>query len=213
MTIGAVRCCAASLKAGHYRSAQLYFQAAMGYQVRSLGTLVEPLVKATVKDCVRSIRRGLGPSGLKDSFDLWSVMDLPNDTIAAFDHTNVFHARDVLVFSSWLMLREVELSAAKVSHLYLNGNEVVILLPVHKTQQDGGLTHRSLACACPRDRPMSLCPGHAAHRHLRRVRLHGRHRDQHDFPLVPDLHGRTVSKAQSIDRRAASKLGAQTRTM
>lgn len=198
MTTESVRCCAASLKAGHYRSAQLYFQAAMGYQLRSLGSIVEPLVKATVKDCVRSIKRGLGPAALKDSFDVWAIFEVPSDSIGAFDIHNVYHARDVVVLGCWFMLREVELSAAKLAHLYLQENQVVLLLPVHKTQQDGSLTNRALGCACSNSRPLPLCPWHAAHRHLRRVRLHHRYREQHDFPLVPDGEGFILSKVQSV---------------
>eukprot|EP00438_Fugacium_kawagutii_P019770 Skav203660 [mRNA] locus=scaffold2755:70323:71909:- [translate_table: standard] len=199
MTIESVRCSAASMKAGHYRSAHLYFQAAMGYQVRQLGTLVDPLVRSTVRDCVRSIRRGLGPSRLKDSFDVWAIVNIPEDTVAAFDFMNVYHSRDLVVIGSWFMLREIELSAARLSHLYLRQSQVFLLLPVHKTDQDGGLTTRCLTCACPPDRVLPLCPWHAAHRHLRRVRLHDCYRDQHDFPLVPDRHGRALSKLQSIE--------------
>eukprot|EP00438_Fugacium_kawagutii_P022610 Skav212148 [mRNA] locus=scaffold1323:331971:333758:- [translate_table: standard] len=199
MTIESVRCSAASLKAGHYRSAHLYYQAAMGYQARQLGDLVDPLVRATVRDCTRSIRRGLGPSRLKDSFDVWVLVAAPDDAISAFDFKNVFHARDLVVLGCWFMLREIELSAAHLSHLYLRQSQVFLLLPIHKTDQDGGLTTRCLTCACTADRVLPLCPWHAAHRHLRRVRLHDRYREQRDFPLVPDPQGRPLSKLQSID--------------
>lgn len=165
-----------------------------------MGQLVEPLVRATIKDCVRSIKRGLGPSALKDSFDVWQLVAQPDEeAVSSFDHTNLWHALDVVVLGCWFMLRELELSAARVPHMYLEDRQVHILLPVHKTQQAGSWTARTLSCACSSGRLMDLCPWHSAHRHLRRVRLHDHYRDQVNFPLVPTRDGSTMSKVQVIE--------------
>ena len=65
-----VRAVAASLKRGRYRSSEQYFSAAAAHQARRLHMTVPPHIRSIIRDCVRSIRRGLGPSALKDSFDL-----------------------------------------------------------------------------------------------------------------------------------------------
>ncbi len=65
-----IRCVGASFKAGCYRSAGIYFQTAMGYQLRSMGVPVSPFIRSVIRDVVRSVRRGLGPSTLKTGFDV-----------------------------------------------------------------------------------------------------------------------------------------------
>ena len=64
-----LRAVAASLRAGAYRSAEQYFSAAFMHQERELRTPVDPVVRRAAKGFVRSIRRGLSGSRLKESFD------------------------------------------------------------------------------------------------------------------------------------------------
>ena len=60
-----VRAVAASLKRGRYRSSEQYFSAAASFQVRRLHMAVPAHLRAIIRDCIRSVRRGLGPSALK----------------------------------------------------------------------------------------------------------------------------------------------------
>lgn len=80
------------------------------------------------------------------------------------------------------MLREIEFSNAKLAHLTLIGDEVQLTLPLHKTDSYGRLTTRSLRCCCW-IRRSTLCPWHAAERHLVRVSLH------RSFPTFPHNRG------------------------
>ena len=120
VTFESLRCFAASMKAGRYKSATVYFHSIFGHQQRQFAVPVDQFLKGTAKSYARAITRGLGPSTLKDSFDLDDLSNIPvSVTDDAFSLDNVRHVRDVMVFSSWWMLREIELAGAKRSHLYL----------------------------------------------------------------------------------------------
>ena len=198
MSVESVRCCGASLKAGGYRSAQLYFQAATGHQLRHLGVPLDPLLKGPIKEVVRSIRRGLGPARLKDSFDVWSLARPTwSDDEDSFSLDTVEHCLDMVVIGVWWMLREVEMSAAQVQHLHVENSMAHLLVPVHKTESCGNLMTRSLACACSNS-PSRLCPWHAVERHLVRVYNHQCYRPQAYFPLFPDSDGKAPTKQRLV---------------
>ena len=198
LTLESIRCFGASLKAGGYRSAAVYFQAILGYQARHLHVAVESLHRSAIKDAVRSIRRGLGPAGLKDSFDVSYLSNIVHRELPEpFSAENPVHMLDVVVLGLWFMLREAELAAARLAHLTIDSDTVSLMVPVHKTDQVGSLSMRQLKCAC-RYRRHHLCPWHSAFRHLKRVRLHGNYVEGPSFPLVPDETGLTPSKYKMI---------------
>ena len=149
LTIESVRCRAASLKAGGYRSASLYLQAAVNHQMRFFHEPVHPLIRSTMRDSVRSIGRGLGPSRLKEGFDVFALASaVDTDDLDMFDPTKRSHITDAFILSFWYMLREIEIAGAQRQHLTLEGDEVRLLIPVHKTSTAGNLTSRSLRCPC-----------------------------------------------------------------
>ena len=189
-----IRAFAASLKAGGYRSAAVYFQTICSHQQRHLRTPVQPALRHCIRDCVRSIRRGLGVSRLKDSFNALLLSRIPiSEDTDKFDMTRVEHARDMAVISLWFMLREVEMSAAMINHLRLQQDHITILIPTYKTDSFGKLTERTLRCSC-RIHLHPLCPWHAGERHL--IRMHG-HREPEGgrfSPLFPGPQGGASSK-------------------
>lgn len=65
------------------------------YQMRHLRTDVDGITRRCIKDCVRSIRRGLGVTALKDAFDARLMVNIPvlDDTIP-FSFSEVGHLRD-----------------------------------------------------------------------------------------------------------------------
>lgn len=75
----------------------------------------------------RSIRRGLGPASVKKGFNLLPLVN-PRDDLP-FDIDSVAHITDMMIIGSWFMLRELEISFARDSHLSLHGNEVHLLVP------------------------------------------------------------------------------------
>ena len=87
----------------------------------------------------------------------------------------------------WFMLRELEISFATDIRLTLHGDEVQLMVPVHKTNSMGPLTVRSLQCAFGlRDHPLyPICPWHVAERHLIRLAPHPHKTDRRIPSFVP----------------------------
>ncbi len=193
-----VRAFAASLKAGGYRSASVYFQTICSHQQRHLRTTVSPAVRHCIRDCIRSIKRGLGVSQLKDGFNALLLANVPiSEDADSFDMSRVAHSRDMVVVALWYMLREVEISAALAHHLQIHHDHINLLIPTYKTDSFGKLTERSLRCSC-RVRLHPLCPWHAGERHL--IRLQARLDEgnrQHSY-LFPQPDGSAATKPQVV---------------
>lgn len=199
LSVENIRCSAASFKAGGYRSAGLYLQAAVNHQLRFLREPLHPLLRATIKDVVRSVKRGLGPSRLKEGFDVFSLASVVDaDDTASFDFKRPSHLVDVCIIGCWFMLREIELAGAYRQHLTIEADEVRLLIPVHKTAAAGSLTSRALRCPC-RTIGHGLCPWHAAERHLIRLNMMENSRSSTPMPLMPDRSGNVVTKAAFVE--------------
>ena len=120
-----VRAFAASLKHGGYRSSAVYFQALCSHQQRSLQTVVPPLIRHCIRDCIRFIQRGLGVSRLKDSFSFLQVGSIPFlEDASPFSFNSLPYVRDMCVIGRWSMLRESELASGRLSHLTLDASTV-----------------------------------------------------------------------------------------
>ena len=198
LTIESIRCCSASLKAGGYRSASLYLQAAVNYQIRFLREPVHPILRATIRDSIRSIRRGLGPSRLKEGFDVFALASAVDvDDQGPFSPEKHSHMADAFIIGCWFMMRGIEIAGALRHHLHLEADEVRLLIPVHKTASSGNLTSRALRCPC-KTIVHRLCPWHAAERHLIRLNSIQCGASRSNAPLVPDKHGGVLTKLAMV---------------
>ncbi|CAE6943486.1 unnamed protein product [Symbiodinium sp. CCMP2592] len=124
---------------GSYRSCAQYFSAVVKHQERELRIPVSDLLSGLIRDCKRSILRGLGPEQLKDSFDVWSLRPLLQESsqiVEAWSAEDLNAMTDATLIAVWFMLREVELSNIRRSHLYVEGSQLFILLAVYKTGKD-----------------------------------------------------------------------------
>ncbi|OLP77802.1 hypothetical protein AK812_SmicGene42098 [Symbiodinium microadriaticum] len=130
-----VRAVAASLKRGRYRSSEQYFSAAASFQVRRLHLAVPSHVRAIIRDCIRSVHRGLGPSALKDSFDLRALSSavVEGSEFQAFSWSDLPSAVDALLVAAYFCMREIEMASASSSHLYFQHGQLHMLLPAHKS--------------------------------------------------------------------------------
>ncbi len=214
LTPECVKAVGASLKAGAYRSPQLYFQAAINHQVRRYGMPVEPYIRAIIKDVNRSIKRGLGPARLKAGFNVYAIATLVDqDDTEPFSFQRLSHVADFILLGAWFMMRELEMSSARDSFLRLEGNEVTMMIPLHKTSIQTSLTSRTLTCACS-TQMSPLCPWHSAERHLVRLSQHSAKRPGAFFPLFPGDDGQVVSKYKTnVHLRAALNTAGITTTM
>ena len=159
-----VRCFGASLKAGGYKSSAVYYQAVMSHQQRTFKTQIPPIVKQCVRDCIRSIQRGLGVSQLKDAFNGLLIGNIePTDDGDAFSFNNVSHCTDMAVIGLWFMLREAEMAnaRARARDIKLEGRKVLFTIPLHKTDPLGKFTVRALSCSC-NIRTHNLCVWHSS---------------------------------------------------
>ena len=194
-----LRCFAGSLKAGGYKSSAIYFSTICGHQQRALRTSISPLIRQTIKDCIRSIQRGAGTSKLKDSFNGMLLNLVPiSETIEPFNLDNVSHARDMVAIGLWFMLRESEMANCKALDIQLNAKEVTLTIPLHKTDQRGQMTQRCLTCTCG-VRAHRMCVWHAAERHVLRLEAHPKRGSGSLFPMFPTQDGLVPSKQQLIE--------------
>ena len=193
-----LQCFAASLKWGKYRSFEQYIAAVITYQSRAFGEELTPPLRRLTRDLTRSVKRGLGPSQIKDSFAVVDLSKLvePSRPVGPFSFSEIDSAVDIVIVGCCFMTREIELSSARAEHLTLSGEEVSIMLPCHKSESRGDLTQRSFRCAC-RVQAQPLCPYHAAVRHHNR--LLGRFGPPAgSSPLVPTDDGLHHSKADMV---------------
>ncbi|OLQ04360.1 hypothetical protein AK812_SmicGene12636 [Symbiodinium microadriaticum] len=190
---------AGCLKQGRYRSIKIYFSAVLGHQLRVLETVAPPDVQRCITDATRSALRGAGPSQLKEHFHVPVLRKLLQREAGqdGFTPSNPDHWADVMLICAWWMFREVESSAAQVSHVAMNpaAQEVTIMLPVQKTDSRGMLCCRTLKCAC-RAAFQDLCPYHAMKRkrHLLRLPNGGRETVWSRAPLFLGEDGSVISK-------------------
>ena len=194
-----IRCFGASLKAGGYRSAAVYYQAICGHQQRVLRSSLSPMLRACIRDCVRSIQRGLGVAKLKDSFNglLLGQMSVTDD-LSSFSFEVLPHCRDMAIIGLWYMLHELEMAGAMATDLQLEGTEVHLTIPLHKTDVRGKYTRRTLSCSCG-SKQHAMCIWHSAERHLLRLEAHPHRAGSLEFPLFPDADGRTATKQMFIE--------------
>ena len=208
-----VRAVAASLKRGRYRSAEQYFSAAASFQARRLHSSVPPHIRACMRDCIRSIRRGLGPAALKDSFDLRLLASHVEEgsEFEAFSWDSLPAAVDAVLVAAYFCMREIEMAAASSSHLSFQNGQLHMLLPAHKSSSQGELTTRALHCSCA-VRRQALCPWHAGSRHLQRLEILQGALEKAELPLFPDDGGASLSKVDMIEciRRTLRRAGVQT---
>ena len=146
----------ASFKRGGYRSASLYFSTARKEHILQYGTLSQD-VEIIIKDVIRSIERGQGPSKLKDSFNLrdLATIDLSQESEAFRIDFNM------VILGSFFLTREIELSATLRRHVRLDEARMTVswTLPATKTCTQGELTERTHKCMC-KTLPQQLCPYH-----------------------------------------------------
>ena len=89
--------------------------------------------KSLIRDCKRSILRGLGPDRLKDSLEVAKLEPLIQSSssgTAPWDPDEASCFVDAVVPSQWFMLRKAELASLRRGHVYLE--EVVLLIAVRK---------------------------------------------------------------------------------
>jgi hypothetical protein len=202
-----LRLAAGLLRKGGYRSAEMYLSTFKNAHVR-LGYHWTEQLALEHTECIRAVRRGLGPPRRADALpldDIGSIRVQEEDPLET-PHTLAV-SRDVAIVSSWWMLREIELAAATIGQLTIearnpegspNGlcGRAVFNLPVSKSDYRALGKIRTHNCACP----SPVCPVAAAQRlRARAIALAARGRKAlPTAPLVPTPTGEHQTKAQVV---------------
>ena len=205
----------ASLKNGGYRSSKNYFSRAMQeHRDHCINPLPESTL-ALITRVTRSINRGIGPTTLKDSFEL-ELFHTPlpvdeRDPGVWYLHTET--ARDITTICCWWLLRGIEAAGAKMHHVWRQAtstaNTTYFTLPIQKNDTTGMCVSRGHNCVCERNHTNPICPHCAMIRHEKRVRTLFPRSDT--VPFIPEPDGSHPAKQTIIDifRRAIEYTGTQ----
>jgi ubiquitin-protein ligase len=106
----AIRLASALFKKGGYRSGALYLSSFKREHV-ARGHPWSPLLDFEYRDCLRALRRGLGPAKQAQPFDLAAIASLTDEEAKKYSKNGYpAHLREVILVASWWLLREIELS-------------------------------------------------------------------------------------------------------
>ena len=169
----------ASFKAGHYKSPQNYFSRALQEHRQLTKQRPSPFVQSLIKNVIRSITRGAGPTAFKDSFEVelfnraYDLNPLRGEPTCWIDDPG--HARDAALICCWWLLRGIEAAAATTRHVWHQQTRdeltTFIALPVQKNDTTGACVSRGHSCLCKTAAHMkTLCPHHAMMRHMAMLR-------------------------------------------
>ena len=200
LTVRSVDAVAASLRAGGYKTAKLLFSQARQEHVAQTHTPVPPEVILRMTQAERAVERGRGPSKLKDSFYVEDIAristtdrEFPTQIKWAM---GLSHRIDMVIICCWWLLRGIEAASVMLNQAWTEvthaGRMAFITLPCTKMDIVGLCVTRSHPCSCHRSK--ALCPFHALHRHLARMRSLGYPDDSPSFswlrftttPTLPD---------------------------
>ena len=182
----------------------------------ALGNVWSAELDMVARQCTRSVNRGIGPARQSAPYDVKAIQSLDTGIEPVISKGPV-NPCDMLVLGAFFLTREIELSAAKASHLeFHTGSTVTWLLPASKTDPTAVGVRRQWGCVCKGDVEVP-CAWHSALRHMDTLReLFGVKRAvdnvghcanyklgrlcdlPDDLPLFPDVCGHIVSKAAMV---------------
>ena len=188
-----------ALKWRKYRTASDYIYLSRATAERQ-GAHTSASANRTLKDVIRSCKRGVGPSNHCEGLIFESLPDLPAD-LHAWADGGPWRPRSTLILGSWWMLREIEFSNAEARSVTVNSKlrRINWTLPASKADPSAlgeSITH---GCCCSWDGAARLdaplCIYHLMVDHLRACRRRFPNRFKDDgrakpgWPLFPDDEG------------------------
>ena len=210
-----------TLKAGGYRSAASTLSTYKVACERAGHAFSAQLVRLKA-DVVRSCERGMGAPVKALALPFAQLGDLPSGD-EPWVPLGPISPRTVVILSSWWLLREAEMSAARVCSLAFTNQRGKLVaswsLPASKTDQQALGVKRSHGCGCHGGASHPMCPAHLALEHVRRLQRWfpsswaGNAPDR-DLPFFPSKDGEACPKVAMVSTlvKAAEALGAPTRT-
>ena len=212
VTAHSLRCLAASLKAGRYRSfASILSQLKVDSERK--GQTWDGSLRRLYADASRSCGRGLGPSVQAMPLPFERLQELPADPRPWVTGGPV-GSRNAIIMGTWFMMREVELSTLRGQLVTMDLAEVPavsVQLPATKSDTAALGVTRAHACICGIGVARPQCPVHSAWgQHLVLQHAFGRtFAVRPGTPFFPTLRGGVVTKRAMTETIvfAASVLG------
>lgn len=146
------------LKAAQYRSAANYLEAAKKVHVE-IGNLWSDQLKQASRKAIRSTLRDLGPAKQAQPIPLVAMVDFRLESIPEAG-APAFPGRACII-ASWWLLREIEASHVKLSHVKVDDSlkEASLLLPNSKNDLTALGATRQHRCSCSCTGELT-CPFH-----------------------------------------------------
>ena len=187
----------AMFRAGGYRSVENYLSRIKDLHVEEGFDWSMSLERAFRKS-KRAVNRGIGPARQSAALDLGAAFKaLENRSSAPVCNRGPVGLRNLLVVGCFWMLRELEISCAKVCHLEVDAVHFWVdwTLPASKTDVRALGKVRRWECVCSGDftRP---CPFHASVNQFEILR--SSHRGEGSSPLFPTISGGFVDKRHVV---------------
>lgn len=136
----------ASFKAGQYRSPQNYFSRALQEQRSMTKNNPSYFLQQLIKNTIRSITRGMGPTPFKDAFEIELLC-----RICPYNFPT--GQTDATLICCWWLLRGIEAAAATTLHVWhqttATEQTTFRTLPVQKTDTAGACVARGHSCTAP----------------------------------------------------------------
>ena len=159
LTTELIYTCMGALDRAGYRSAELYLDVAK--QAHIEGRPWTQQLALAAKQAIRACQRGRGPSKQAQPLPLAEVAKLP-DQQEPLVHGGPSYPIRSTVLVSWWLLREIEASAAEISHINIDMAAKLThwRLPNSKADWKALGATRTHTCSCSAMQPTSLCPFH-----------------------------------------------------
>ena len=200
-TLASFKAVAATLKAGSYKSAEVYL-CVYRREAERRGYPVDGLLAKNIEDFKRSCMRGLGGPVRPRALPLLDLGRLPASRQAWFDDGPV-NPRAAILCGAWWLCREMELSTARARMVEIRTSGALASatwhLPVSKTDTQALGMARTLQCSCS-SLGRAGCPVHGLWDHLGFLHARFGHRwsgdgPDWDLPLFPTGLGTVVAKS------------------
>ena len=192
-----LRLAAALLKHGNYRTADQYLSALKRAHLERKDIWDQTLA-LEYTDCMRAVRRGLGPARQADPLPLERIAELGPEDFSPAPGWPAAPQASTLV-ASWWCLREVELNTARLAQATFDcgARTATLHLPVDKVDYRALGKFRTLACTCP-SRTCPVC-ALVSLSGIARELAEARGIGPDEAPLSPDSQGEFVSKQNMAD--------------